>query len=154
MENFHGQGVRSGIRFSLSSSLPLCIWMPPGETPQPVQNAEYVFVTLDFLVGVLVFASIVGNIGSMITNMNAARAEFQNRMDAIKQYMEFRYLYCINNLGGWGFWNPCMQLSFLLVLISYKQICWYICTFELFKTSTDMRAFWEVTGVGVIIHID
>ena len=26
----------------------------------------------------------------MITNMNAARAEFQNRMDAIKQYMEFR----------------------------------------------------------------
>ena len=32
-----------------------------------------------------------GNIGSMITNMNAARAEFQNRMDAIKQYMEFRF---------------------------------------------------------------
>ena len=61
-----------------------------GETPQPVQNIEYIFVTFDFLVGVLVFASIVGNIGSMITNMNAARAEFQNRMDAIKQYMEFR----------------------------------------------------------------
>ena len=55
-----------------------------------MQNAEYIFVTFDFLVGVLVFASIVGNIGSMITNMNAARAEFQNRMDAIKQYMEFR----------------------------------------------------------------
>jgi cyclic nucleotide gated channel alpha 3 len=42
------------------------------------------------LIGVLVFATIVGNIGSMITNMNAARAEFQNRMDAIKQYMVFR----------------------------------------------------------------
>ena len=26
----------------------------------------------------------MGNIGSMITNMNAAKAEFQNRMDAIK----------------------------------------------------------------------
>ena len=26
----------------------------------------------------------------MITNMNAAKAEFQNRMDAIKQYMVFR----------------------------------------------------------------
>ena len=26
----------------------------------------------------------------MITNMNAARAEFQNKMDAIKQYMVFR----------------------------------------------------------------
>lgn len=26
----------------------------------------------------------------MITHMNAARAEFQERMDSIKQYMEFR----------------------------------------------------------------
>ncbi len=66
-----------------------CVWRL-GETPMPVHNAEYLFVTFDFLVGVLVFASIVGNIGSMITQMNAARAEFQNRMDAIKQYMVFR----------------------------------------------------------------
>lgn len=41
-------------------------------------------------IGVLIFATIVGNIGSMITNMNAARAEFQNKMDSIKQYMVFR----------------------------------------------------------------
>merc|ERR1711936_1053171 len=61
-----------------------------GETPQPVNNIEYAFVTIDFLVGVLIFASIVGNIGAMIANMNAARNEFQNRMDAIKQYMVFR----------------------------------------------------------------
>ena len=61
-----------------------------GETPQPVKDVEYLFVTIDFLIGVLVFATIVGNIGSMITNMNAAKAEFQNRMDAIKQYMVFR----------------------------------------------------------------
>lgn len=40
--------------------------------------------------GVLIFATIVGNVGSMITNMNAARAEFQARIDAIKQYMSFR----------------------------------------------------------------
>lgn len=61
-----------------------------GETPQPVQDVEYLFVTIDFLIGVLIFATIVGNIGSMITNMNAARADFQNKMDAIKQYMVFR----------------------------------------------------------------
>jgi len=47
-------------------------------------------VVTDFLVGVLIFATIVGNIGSMITHMNAARAEFQDRLDSIKQYMEFR----------------------------------------------------------------
>jgi len=61
-----------------------------GETPQPEQDMEYLFVTFDFLIGVLIFATIVGNIGSMITNMNASRAEFRNKMDAIKQYMSFR----------------------------------------------------------------
>ena len=63
-----------------------------GETPQPMpdNNYELAFVTGDFLIGVLIFATIVGNIGSMITNMNASRAEFRNKMDAIKQYMSFR----------------------------------------------------------------
>ncbi|XP_061620531.1 cGMP-gated cation channel alpha-1 [Phyllopteryx taeniolatus] len=61
-----------------------------GETPPPVENSEYFFVVTDFLVGVLIFATIVGNVGSMITNMNAARANFQARIDAIKQYMSFR----------------------------------------------------------------
>lgn len=61
-----------------------------GETPPPVQNSEYFFVVTDFLVGVLIFATIVGNVGSMITNANAARADFQARIDAIKQYMSFR----------------------------------------------------------------
>ena len=40
--------------------------------------------------GVMVIASIVGNIGSMISDMNADRAEFSNKLDAIKQYMDFR----------------------------------------------------------------
>ncbi|MGH0158216.1 UNVERIFIED_CONTAM: hypothetical protein FKN15_035206 [Acipenser sinensis] len=61
-----------------------------GETPPPVKDSEYFFVVIDFLVGVLIFATIVGNVGSMISNMNAARADFQARIDAIKQYMHFR----------------------------------------------------------------
>ncbi|KAG1714730.1 Cyclic nucleotide-gated channel cone photoreceptor subunit alpha [Nymphon striatum] len=61
-----------------------------GETPQPERDSEYLFTVIDFLVGVLIFATIVGNVGSMITNMNAARAEFQNKMDNVKRYMEFR----------------------------------------------------------------
>uniref|UniRef100_A0A1I8ID80 Cyclic nucleotide-binding domain-containing protein n=1 Tax=Macrostomum lignano TaxID=282301 RepID=A0A1I8ID80_9PLAT len=71
-----------------------------GETPHPVLDLEYAFVTADFLVGVLVFATIVGNVGSMIANMNAARSEFQQKMDGVsgvamelllvKRYMEFR----------------------------------------------------------------
>uniref|UniRef100_A0A914ULC6 Ion transport domain-containing protein n=1 Tax=Plectus sambesii TaxID=2011161 RepID=A0A914ULC6_9BILA len=61
-----------------------------GEVPQPVKDVEIVFVTVDFLIGVLIFATIVGNVGSMIANMSAARTEFQNKIDAIKQYMELR----------------------------------------------------------------
>lgn len=61
-----------------------------GETPPPEIEAEFIFVIIDYMIGVLIFATIVGNIGSMITNMNASRAEFQERMDSVKQYMEFR----------------------------------------------------------------
>ncbi|XP_037663155.1 cyclic nucleotide-gated cation channel alpha-3 isoform X2 [Choloepus didactylus] len=61
-----------------------------GETPAPVKDEEYLFVVVDFLVGILIFATIVGNVGAMISNMNASRTEFQAKIDAIKQYMRFR----------------------------------------------------------------
>ncbi|XP_051562830.1 cyclic nucleotide-gated cation channel alpha-3-like isoform X1 [Myxocyprinus asiaticus] len=61
-----------------------------GETPPPVRDFEYLFVVADFLIGVLIFATIVGNVGAMISNMNASRAEFQAKIDSIKQYMQFR----------------------------------------------------------------
>ncbi|XP_045887643.1 cyclic nucleotide gated channel subunit alpha 2a isoform X2 [Micropterus dolomieu] len=61
-----------------------------GETPPPVRDEEYLFLIFDFLVGVLIFASIVGNVGSMISNMNATRAAFQSRVDTLKHYMHFR----------------------------------------------------------------
>ena len=55
-----------------------------------IPDIEYVFHTVNFILGVMVIASIVGNIGSMISDMNADRAEFSNKLDAIKQYMDFR----------------------------------------------------------------
>ncbi|XP_054650644.1 cyclic nucleotide-gated channel cone photoreceptor subunit alpha-like [Dunckerocampus dactyliophorus] len=61
-----------------------------GETPPPVHDIEYFFVVADFLIGVLIFATIVGNVGAMISNMSAARVEFQAKIDSIKQYMQFR----------------------------------------------------------------
>uniref|UniRef100_A0A673W0C9 Cyclic nucleotide gated channel subunit alpha 3 n=1 Tax=Salmo trutta TaxID=8032 RepID=A0A673W0C9_SALTR len=61
-----------------------------GETPPPVKDFEYLFVVADFLIGVLIFATIVGNVGAMISNMNKNRADFQAKIDSIKQYMQFR----------------------------------------------------------------
>uniref|UniRef100_A0A3P8X1T5 Cyclic nucleotide gated channel subunit alpha 2 n=1 Tax=Cynoglossus semilaevis TaxID=244447 RepID=A0A3P8X1T5_CYNSE len=63
-----------------------------GETPPPVRDEEYLFLIFDFLVGVLIFASIVGNVGAMISNMNATRTAFQSRVDALKHYMHFRHV--------------------------------------------------------------
>ncbi|XP_029298256.1 cyclic nucleotide-gated cation channel-like isoform X1 [Cottoperca gobio] len=63
-----------------------------GETPPPVRDEEYLFLIFDFLVGVLIFASIVGNVGAMISNMNATRATFQSRVDTLKHYMQFRHV--------------------------------------------------------------
>nr|XP_046235206.1 cyclic nucleotide gated channel subunit alpha 1a [Scatophagus argus] len=61
-----------------------------GETPPPALDSEFLFHVADFLVGVLIFATIVGNIATMISNMNAAQAQFQSRIDNIKQYMQVR----------------------------------------------------------------
>ena len=52
-----------------------------GETPKPERDIEYLFQITDFLVGVLIFATIVGNVGTMISNMNASKVEFQSRID-------------------------------------------------------------------------
>ena len=62
-----------------------CISCYTGETPHPEQDFEYVFVVLDFLVGVLIFATIVGNVGSMITNMNHERSIFTQKLDGVKR---------------------------------------------------------------------
>ena len=59
-----------------------------GELPQPNTNVEYVFMTFEYLVGILMFASLVGNIGGIIDNMQKSRTKFQNKMDNIKRYMK------------------------------------------------------------------
>lgn len=61
-----------------------------GETPRPDNDIEFLFVTIDFIFGVLIFATIVGNVGAMISNMNASRSAFQMYMDRVKRYMEIR----------------------------------------------------------------
>jgi cyclic nucleotide gated channel len=36
-----------------------------GETPPPEIEAEFIFVIFDYMIGILIFATIVGNIGAM-----------------------------------------------------------------------------------------
>lgn len=48
---------------------------------------HFVFINSCMIIKKKLYA---GNIGSMISNMNVSRVEFQNRMDGVKQYMAFR----------------------------------------------------------------
>ena len=66
------------------------VLMTISEVPRPETNSEYAFVIVDLLCGVLIIATVVGSIGSMIANTNAMRSQFQHRLDAIKTYLTFR----------------------------------------------------------------
>ena len=61
-----------------------------GEYSKPTSNLEYLFQLFNFLAGVLIFASIVGNVGTMIQQANAQKTQFQTKVDSIKQYMQLR----------------------------------------------------------------
>ncbi|XP_033734316.1 cyclic nucleotide-gated cation channel alpha-3-like [Pecten maximus] len=61
-----------------------------GERPPPQTNLEHVFTGLTFVIGVFIFAAVVGNVGDVISNLNASRQEFQSRMDQIKFYLRHR----------------------------------------------------------------
>ncbi|XP_050548189.1 uncharacterized protein LOC126909805 isoform X2 [Daktulosphaira vitifoliae] len=58
-----------------------------GDLPTPETNAEYVFTIVSYLIGVFIFATIVGQVGNVITNRNANRLEFERLLDGAKLYM-------------------------------------------------------------------
>lgn len=58
-----------------------------GESNPPETDIEFIFTGLTFLIGVFIFATVVGNVGDVIANINATRQEFQAKMDQIKIYL-------------------------------------------------------------------
>ncbi|KAK0162655.1 hypothetical protein PV327_006416 [Microctonus hyperodae] len=50
-------------------------------------NGGYVFTIISYLIGVFIFATIVGQVGNVITNRNANRLEFERLLDGAKTYM-------------------------------------------------------------------
>ncbi|CAH0713929.1 unnamed protein product, partial [Brenthis ino] len=50
-------------------------------------NRGYVFTIVSYLIGVFIFATIVGQVGNVITNRNANRLEFERLLDGAKTYM-------------------------------------------------------------------
>ncbi|XP_044764166.1 cyclic nucleotide-gated cation channel beta-1-like isoform X2 [Coccinella septempunctata] len=50
-------------------------------------NFGYIFTIVSYLIGVFIFATIVGQVGNVITNRNANRLEFERLLDGAKTYM-------------------------------------------------------------------
>ncbi|XP_022652180.1 uncharacterized protein LOC111246593 isoform X4 [Varroa destructor] len=58
-----------------------------GDHVTPSSNLQYAFTILSYLIGVFIFATIVGQVGNVITNRNASRLEFERLLDGAKLYM-------------------------------------------------------------------
>ncbi|CAF4872961.1 unnamed protein product, partial [Rotaria sp. Silwood1] len=61
-----------------------------GDVPLPVKRVEYAFVLFDFMIGILIFATIIGSLGTMISSQSQSRQQVREKMDEIKRYMKFR----------------------------------------------------------------
>ncbi len=61
-----------------------------GEVNSPENTFETTIMSLNFLVAIVIFATLVGNIGSVIANMSIQKNNFQHRVDSIKSLMKLR----------------------------------------------------------------
>uniref|UniRef100_A0A914GVV6 Cyclic nucleotide-binding domain-containing protein n=1 Tax=Globodera rostochiensis TaxID=31243 RepID=A0A914GVV6_GLORO len=74
-----------------------------GEVPWPVKSVEFVIVCADLLFGVLIFATTVGNVGSLITSAGATRLDLQTSIDNVKNYLKLRFVgkKLVHRIGKW-----------------------------------------------------
>jgi hypothetical protein len=56
----------------------------------PSRNLEYVFTILVMLAGASLYAFIIGNIASLLSNLDSAKVAFWSRADAVNQYLRSR----------------------------------------------------------------
>ncbi|KAK6733300.1 hypothetical protein RB195_017194 [Necator americanus] len=61
-----------------------------GEQPSPNDSFQNTFEICDTLLGLVLFAVIVGDVGNMVTTMNMKRSDFEEVLDGCKSYMIYR----------------------------------------------------------------
>ncbi|RCN42935.1 cyclic nucleotide-binding domain protein [Ancylostoma caninum] len=61
-----------------------------GEQPSPNNTFQNTFEICDTLLGLVLFAVIVGDVGNMVTTMNMKRSNFEEVLDGCKSYMIYR----------------------------------------------------------------
>ena len=61
-----------------------------GEVSEPENNSESFVMIINFLIAIVLVATLVGNIGSVISNMSIEQDNFKRKVDAIKNLMNLR----------------------------------------------------------------
>lgn len=58
-----------------------------GDVPEPSTNLEYAVQILGYMLGVYIFATIVGQVATVFEKRNAKRMEFEHQVDSAKKYL-------------------------------------------------------------------
>jgi len=56
----------------------------------PHRTPEYIITIFIMLLGATMYAFIIGNVASLVSNLDSAKVSFWNRIDAITQYLRYR----------------------------------------------------------------
>lgn len=56
---------------------------------------QSVFEILDTMIGMVLFAGIMGSIGDLVAKANKVKADWQQRMDGLKQFMTYRLVHIL-----------------------------------------------------------
>ncbi|KAE9419031.1 hypothetical protein Angca_006664 [Angiostrongylus cantonensis] len=64
-----------------------------GEQPSPNETFQSVFEILDTVIGMLLFAGIVGSVADLVATANRVKTDWQQRMDSLKQFMMYRNIH-------------------------------------------------------------
>lgn len=59
---------------------------------QPVTSLEVFFCLLMIVIGIMVLAAVVANVGALITSLNQSEEDFRSKMDVINSFMQTRNL--------------------------------------------------------------
>ncbi|CAL4065099.1 unnamed protein product, partial [Meganyctiphanes norvegica] len=58
--------------------------------PHPGSKTDYIYQITQLMIGLLIFATVLGHIANIVSNVAASRKEFQAKLDGVKTYMRMR----------------------------------------------------------------
>lgn len=135
---------------------------------------RYVFTIVSYLIGVFIFATIVGQVGNVITNRNANRLEFERLLDGAKTYMRhhkvpggmkrrvlrwYDYSWSRGRIQGGGDINTALgllpdKLKTELALHVNLSVLKKVTIFQVSRFPSDSLSPWWINSTFVFVQVD